>query len=195
MRSWLIGIAVLLAWAGLAQASHIHSTRAEKTLEAMLGRSGLIERLIIAGQTSDTVSNANQGKLIYDQTNQCFAISTNGAAFQCVGTGSSGAPVDATYITQTPNASLTNEQALSVLATGAVLNTTGTGVLSIYGGASCTNQFIRALNASVAATCASVSLAADVTGTLGVANGGTGASSFTAGSIDDGGLASESRSQ
>lgn len=41
------------------------------------------------------------------------------------------APVDATYITQTPNATLTNEQALSALATGLLKNTTGTGVLSI----------------------------------------------------------------
>lgn len=41
------------------------------------------------------------------------------------------APVDATYITQTPNATLTNEQALSLLATGLLKNTTGTGVLSI----------------------------------------------------------------
>lgn len=47
------------------------------------------------------------------------------------GGGSSGAPADATYITQTPNATLTNEQALSALATGLLKNTTGTGVLSI----------------------------------------------------------------
>lgn len=47
------------------------------------------------------------------------------------GGGSSGAPIDATYITQTPNATLTNEQALSLLATGLLKNTTGTGVLSI----------------------------------------------------------------
>ncbi len=45
------------------------------------------------------------------------------------GTGS--APTDATYITQTPNAALTNEQAMSGLATGLVKNTTATGVQSI----------------------------------------------------------------
>lgn len=45
--------------------------------------------------------------------------------------GTTGAPSDATYITQTPNASLSNEQALSTLGTGLVKNTTGTGVLSI----------------------------------------------------------------
>lgn len=42
----------------------------------------------------------------------------------------SGAPKDATYITQTPNGTLTNEQALSLLATGYMKSTTGTGVVS-----------------------------------------------------------------
>ena len=41
------------------------------------------------------------------------------------------APIGATYITQTPNATLTAEQAMSALGTGAVWNTTGTGVQSI----------------------------------------------------------------
>lgn len=45
--------------------------------------------------------------------------------------GGSGAPTDATYITQTLNGSLSAEQALSALATGLLKNTTGTGVLSI----------------------------------------------------------------
>lgn len=42
-----------------------------------------------------------------------------------------GAPSSATYIVQTPDATLTNEQALSALATGILKNTTATGVLSI----------------------------------------------------------------
>ncbi len=46
-------------------------------------------------------------------------------------TGSSGAPTDATYITQTANGSLSSEQALGSLATGIVKNATTTGVLSI----------------------------------------------------------------
>lgn len=45
--------------------------------------------------------------------------------------GGGGAPTDATYITQTANTSLTNEQALSTLGTGILKNTTTTGVLSI----------------------------------------------------------------
>lgn len=93
--------------------------------------------------------------------------------------GGGGAPTSATYITQTPDATLSAEQALSALATGIVVNTTATGVLTIYTGASCTNQFIRALSASGAATCASVNLSTDVTGTLPQANGGTGSGALT----------------
>lgn len=46
--------------------------------------------------------------------------------------GASGtfAPVDATYITQTSNGTLTNEQALSSLATGAMVVTNSTGVIT-----------------------------------------------------------------
>jgi hypothetical protein len=47
------------------------------------------------------------------------------------GTAASAAPVGATYITQTPNGTLTSEQSLSGLATGLLKNTTATGVLSI----------------------------------------------------------------
>lgn len=42
-----------------------------------------------------------------------------------------GAPTDATYVTQTANASLSAEQAMASLATGIVKNTTTTGVQSI----------------------------------------------------------------
>lgn len=94
-------------------------------------------------------------------------------------TSAGGAPIDATYITQTANASLTNEQPLAALASALMVNTTSTGVVSAYTGTTCTNQFARALNALGVATCASVSLTADVTGTLPVANGGTGATTLT----------------
>lgn len=94
-------------------------------------------------------------------------------------TSAGGAPTDATYITQTPNSSLSAEQPLSALASALMVNTTTTGVVSAYTGTSCTNQFARALNALGVATCASVVLTADVTGTLPVANGGTGAATLT----------------
>lgn len=44
---------------------------------------------------------------------------------------STAAPANATYLTQTPNSTLTNEQAMSLLGTGIVKNTTTTGVQSI----------------------------------------------------------------
>lgn len=50
---------------------------------------------------------------------------------ECGSPGTAGAPINATYITQTPNGDLTNEQALSLLGSGLMYNTTGTGVVSI----------------------------------------------------------------
>lgn len=44
---------------------------------------------------------------------------------------SGGAPSDATYITQTPNVDLANEQALSLLASGLLKSQTATGVISV----------------------------------------------------------------
>lgn len=88
-------------------------------------------------------------------------------------------PANATYLTKTAESGLSAEFSLGSLTTGLLLNTVsaGTGTPSAYGGTSCINQFPRSLNASGAATCASVSLTADITGTLAVGNGGTGASS------------------
>lgn len=45
-----------------------------------------------------------------------------------------GAPTGATYITQTPHADLSGEQALNQLITGLLKNTSGTGVLSVGSG-------------------------------------------------------------
>lgn len=70
----------------------------------------------------------------YNMTIHKFYICTNaGAKEVAIAGGGLFAPVDATYITQTSNGTLTNEQALSGLATGILKNTTTTGVLSIGG--------------------------------------------------------------
>lgn len=61
--------------------------------------------------------------------------STAGGVLITGGGGGGGAPTNATYITQTSNGTLTNEQALASLATGILKNTTTTGVLSIAVGA------------------------------------------------------------
>lgn len=56
----------------------------------------------------------------------CSATDT----WSVVGGGSAVAPSNATYITQTPNATLTNEQALSALSTGIMRVATTTGVIT-----------------------------------------------------------------
>jgi hypothetical protein len=87
-------------------------------------------------------------------------------------TPAGGATATATYIVKTApgGGSLPNAQALGSLATGLLINTTTTGVLSAYAGGTCTNQFTRAISASGAVTCQSVALATDATGTLPAAN-------------------------
>jgi hypothetical protein len=81
-------------------------------------------------------------------------------------TPAAGAVPTATFLLQTANGGLPNAQALGALGTGLVFNTTTTGVQSIYAGTSCAGQFPRSLNASGVATCQSVALGSDVTGTL-----------------------------
>jgi len=73
----------------------------------------------------------------------------------------------ADYITGSAQSTLSAEQSLGALTTGLLLNTSsaGTGTLSQYGGTSCTNQFPRSLNASGAATCATVT-SGDTSGTF-----------------------------
>lgn len=91
--------------------------------------------------------------------------------------------LDASYWTRVTESNLTNETALGTLATGVLLNTTTTGEPTIYAGTACTNQFVRSLNASAAATCETVDLITDTAGTLTVARGGTGRTSGTSGGI------------
>lgn len=55
----------------------------------------------------------------------------------------------------------------------------GIGEVVEYSGTTCTNQFVRSLNGAGVATCETVSLTADVTGTLPVANGGTGSTTLS----------------
>lgn len=76
-----------------------------------------------------------------------------------LGGSGGGAPTDATYIVQTANGTLSNEQALSSLVTGFMKSANGTGVVS---------------------TQAQIALASDVSGTLPIANGGTGQTTQTA---------------
>ncbi len=97
---------------------------------------------------------------------------------------SGGAPSTATYITQTPNGSLSAEQALSTLATALLVNTTTTGVLTAFGGTTCTNQIPTAISAVGAFTCANLNLSTmGISGSLAVTKGGTGLTTTTQGDI------------
>ena len=93
-------------------------------------------------------------------TNTQFAKTDANNIWQCAddpGAGT-GAPTTAKYIVQTPDGSLSAEQALSALSTGLLKNTTTTGVLSIKAANTCTNQFPRSDDASGVWTCAAVGL-------------------------------------
>lgn len=109
-------------------------------------------------------------------------VKADGGAWATIDPSAMG-DLDASYWTRVSEANLTNETIMGALATGLVLNATTTGIPTIYTGTSCTNQFPRALNAVGVATCVAVDLAADVTGVLPVANGGTGLASGTSGGI------------
>lgn len=63
-------------------------------------------------------------------SNARLAVDASGNLVVAVSGSSGFAPVDATYITQTTNSTLTNEQALASLSTGIMKSTTTTGVVS-----------------------------------------------------------------
>lgn len=92
----------------------------------------------------------------------------------------SSAPVGAKYITQELDAGLPNEQALDQLPAAILVNQNG-GILTTFGGATCGGVgHIDVFGSAGAATCSATDLAtSDVTGVLGIANGGTGAGSAT----------------
>lgn len=81
-----------------------------------------------AGGTALTLAtvNGNVGSF----TNASITVNGKGL-ITAASSGATPAPVGATYITQTADGTLTNEQALGALATGLLKNTTTTGVLSI----------------------------------------------------------------
>jgi hypothetical protein len=60
----------------------------------------------------------------------CAHNATSNAVWKEVGSISGAAPVDAKYITQVADGTLTNEQALSALATGEMIVTTSTGEIT-----------------------------------------------------------------
>lgn len=81
-------------------------------------------------------------------------MSCNGGAYTAFTAAGGAAPTNAQYWTGAADATLSAEKNLGAVSTGLVINTAG--VPSAYTGTSCTNQFPRSLDASGAATCASV---------------------------------------
>ena len=81
------------------------------------------------------------------------------------------------------NLTVTGNMIIEPLTSALLLTGTG-GALAEYTGGTCTSQFFRGLSALGVPTCETVSLTADVTGTLPIANGGTNnTSAYTAGSV------------
>jgi len=85
-----------------------------------------------------------------------------GGDISCPTCGTGGAPVGAPYIVREPDATLTDETAMSALGTGLVLNTTGTGLPVIYDGSSCADasNAVTSLGVSGDVTCALVATSA-----------------------------------
>lgn len=108
-------------------------------------------------------------------------VKHSGGSWATIGDGSGD--LDASYITRVPETDLTNETALSTLATALIRNTTATGVPVAYAGTACTDQYVQSLSAVGAATCATVNLLTETSGTLTVARGGTGLTTGTSGGI------------
>lgn len=100
------------------------------------------------------------------QTSPCVTpgdvLTTSAGVWICAqppGAGT-GAPASAAYWTRVSDATLTNESNLAALASGLVLNTTSTGVPSIYAGTSTvTNQVLSSINSLGVGTFTQISIA------------------------------------
>ena len=104
-------------------------------------------------------------------------LTDDGNSVVSIDTGGGGSPTDATYITQTPNATLTAEQDLSSLATGILKSTTATGVVSIA--VSGTDyELPLTFSSPLSRAVNTISL-----GTVGVTIGGTGLTSASQGDL------------
>ena len=81
---------------------------------------------------ASTPSSCQENEIGYNMTSHTLIICTN-SGYQALTVGGSGsfAPVGSPFITKTPDATLTNEFALSTLATGILKNTTTTGIPTV----------------------------------------------------------------
>lgn len=110
---------------GLGNVPNVNATNASNISSGTLSTSRL--PLPTSTTIGGVMSNAGTAGQFVNGINP----STGALLYGTPSGGGGGAPTDATYITQTPNGTLSNEQALSTLSTGLLKNTASTGVLTI----------------------------------------------------------------
>lgn len=132
LRHWLAVAGYILAMALLMAAGMADARGQARTAERILSVPFSQLRTSDPDGSTRIVINGSATTPCTVGVTQVLAVKMNGI-WKCTDlTSISGvAPISATFITQTPNTTLTNEQALSLLSTGLVKNTTGTGVLNI----------------------------------------------------------------
>lgn len=117
----------------------------------------------ICDTASERPDGVSPGDRVFALDNGALYVWRYGAWTQLGGGSGGGAPLTPSYWTGGADVDLENEKNLGALSTGLVLNTSG--VPSAYTGTSCTGQLVRALSASGAATCATVT-SGDTSGTF-----------------------------
>ncbi|MDP3703391.1 MAG: hypothetical protein Q8R78_03295 [Candidatus Omnitrophota bacterium] len=150
---------------------------------------GKLDRCITVEETDGSPSNKTCGTIL--TTDGTLTDNANGT-YTFTGTG---APIGATYLTQTAHADLTNEQAIGALASGILRGATTTGVITVLttsAGISDNISDEQGSGALVFATSpslttptlgAAAATSLSLTDALTVGNGGTGATSLTDGGI------------
>lgn len=141
------------------------------------------EGVVASGYINWGTARSSSGYGLRDSAGVIQVKNSGGTWVAINATSTTPAPATATFITQTPNSTLVNEQALSTLATALLVNTTSTGVLTAYPGATCVSGFLRILGGDGTGTCQSVSLTADVVSALPIANGGTNLTGYAQGDV------------
>jgi hypothetical protein len=120
------------------------------TVTAPITYSGTLGSFLggVAGTFDCTTANAS--------TKGCIS----GADFSKFNSATTTFSTGLTYTGATNAVTVNTSQNISTLSNltgnGAILTSGGTGALGTYAGTSCTNQFVRSLNGSIVATCATV---------------------------------------